>query len=779
MKFHIPMIALLLTLVLAGQSATGQTIDEIQVYDSNGVPASPYAGSIVEVEGIIIERGQYSSGSHYILDDTGAGLSIYQSGSTVEIGDRVTATGTVGSFSGEIQLGTVSFDLISTGNSFYPEVMTVSQVLSTYENVGRFVWVTGTVTSKPDASNFFMTDGNSELLIYIDSTTGIDLGAVDVGDLYQVVAPVVNYNTTIQLKPRFQADLVENPTQSGGMSIVLQGDNTISCEGTAALDFNYMPESGASGVKGYSIRVVADDAVAFSSADFAVNTLPPGDQGFYQVIENGPNDFTVDYVILGSDTGGIVTAETLFTLTVHGQLEGQALVSIAEAEFRDLDNLSMPVDYSATAMVVVDCGPPSMVGDVSLLGGHEQISLAWTDPPEAGLVEVKVLRACWHDESGISAYPGYGQVAGSAQPSQFANLEEYLASPEWTLVSIFPPGVGQFIDSISERGIYFYQLFGVDGAGNASVPLEQSPCTMNYVLGDVALPYDGLVDVSDITVLGDSYGEACGDTYYNGEADIGPTEDGSGTAIPLPDCQVGFEDLMIFSFTFGGQKSLDVPGQQCGRVVLSWASVSEGIWSLSLVEPCPSLKGIHLLDQVSGQGRITLERGALLDRQAGPIILEQAGGAELDIALVCLGAGQGLAGTGELFRVIAGEANLELTPVFEARGLSNEPLEIELQGSASQTLPRQIALGHNFPNPFNPSTSISFSLPRDQQVKLAVYSLDGRLLRTLLNETRTAGVHEVVWDGLDDRGRQVASGVYFCRLESGTFTAMEKMVLMK
>lgn len=211
MKKHLFGVALFTCLVAMGGIASAQTIDEIQVYDASGAPASPYAGQIVTVEGVIIERGQYSSGSHYLLDDTGAGISIYLSPSTVALGDRVTCTGTVATYSGEIQLSTPSFGWISGGNDYNnAEVMTVSQVLSDYENVARLVSVIGTVTDK-NASNFWFTDGADTLQVYIDSTTGINLGAVDIGDVYQVVSPVTNYNTTIELKPRFQSDLVENP----------------------------------------------------------------------------------------------------------------------------------------------------------------------------------------------------------------------------------------------------------------------------------------------------------------------------------------------------------------------------------------------------------------------------------------------------------------------------------------------------------------------------------------------------------------------------------------
>ncbi len=212
MKKHLFGVALFTCLVAMGGIASAQTIDEIQVYDASGAPASPYAGQVVTVTGVIFERGQYSGGSHYLLDDTGHGISLYQNPSPVSLGDMVSATGTVGSYGGEIQLGSVSFSLISSGNTVTPTDYTVSEVLSTYENVGHFASVIGTITEVNAPYTFFMTDGADTIKVYIDSTTGIDLGAVDVGDEYQVISPIVVYNAEIELKPRFQTDLVENPS---------------------------------------------------------------------------------------------------------------------------------------------------------------------------------------------------------------------------------------------------------------------------------------------------------------------------------------------------------------------------------------------------------------------------------------------------------------------------------------------------------------------------------------------------------------------------------------
>jgi len=85
-------------------------------------------------------------------------------------------------------------------------------------------------------------------------------------------------------------------------------------------------------------------------------------------------------------------------------------------------------------------------------------------------------------------------------------------------------------------------------------------------------------------------------------------------------------------------------------------------------------------------------------------------------------------------------------------------------GIGSIVRPVAFALEQNQPNPFNPSTTIRFGLPAEGAVVLAVYSATGQLVRTLVDETLTAGAHDVAWNGLDERGRTVASGVYLYRI---------------
>ena len=93
--------------------------------------------------------------------------------------------------------------------------------------------------------------------------------------------------------------------------------------------------------------------------------------------------------------------------------------------------------------------------------------------------------------------------------------------------------------------------------------------------------------------------------------------------------------------------------------------------------------------------------------------------------------------------------------------------------------PPSLLLAQNCPNPFNPRTLIRFELPRELEVRLTIFGLDGKRVRTLVSGTLASGSHDYYWQGRDAAGREVAAGVYFYRLEAGGYTQTRRMVLVK
>jgi len=101
-----------------------------------------------------------------------------------------------------------------------------------------------------------------------------------------------------------------------------------------------------------------------------------------------------------------------------------------------------------------------------------------------------------------------------------------------------------------------------------------------------------------------------------------------------------------------------------------------------------------------------------------------------------------------------------------AIGSSNEPVLID-------------ALYMNFPNPFNPSTTIRYSLKELKHVSLVVYNSLGQEVRKLVDTSQNTGIHTVVWDGKNDSGQKVSSGVYLYRLKAGSFVQTHRMMLVE
>ncbi len=139
---------------------------------------------------------------------------------------------------------------------------------------------------------------------------------------------------------------------------------------------------------------------------------------------------------------------------------------------------------------------------------------------------------------------------------------------------------------------------------------------------------------------------------------------------------------------------------------------------------------------------------------------------------------------------LAGNAVLKTHPLREGETIiiSNPQVNrLKLSNAVTTTIPQQFALLQNFPNPFNPSTTLAFQLLQDSQISLTIYNAAGQEVRTLVNKSFAAGTHQVEWDGRDNNGNLVSSGIYLYRMSAVTntgedasqFNQVRKMVLMK
>ena len=99
--------------------------------------------------------------------------------------------------------------------------------------------------------------------------------------------------------------------------------------------------------------------------------------------------------------------------------------------------------------------------------------------------------------------------------------------------------------------------------------------------------------------------------------------------------------------------------------------------------------------------------------------------------------------------------------------------------SNAGNLPKRFELLQNYPNPFNPSTNIRYEVPTASHISLVVYNVLGQVVRTLVEEELQPGRYEVTWDGRNDRGMSVGSGMYLYRFSAGEYSIVHKMLLLK
>jgi len=113
--------------------------------------------------------------------------------------------------------------------------------------------------------------------------------------------------------------------------------------------------------------------------------------------------------------------------------------------------------------------------------------------------------------------------------------------------------------------------------------------------------------------------------------------------------------------------------------------------------------------------------------------------------------------------------------------MAYDDLEFEILTVTGITpVPSGFALFPSYPNPFNPSTDITYDVPPDGgKVTIQIFDAAGRFVKTLVNSNKTVGRKTVTWDGRNDQGEQVATGVYFCRMAAPGYEKAMKMTLLK
>lgn len=333
---------------------------------------------------------------------------------------------------------------------------------------------------------------------------------------------------------------------------------------------------------------------------------------------------------------------------------------------------------------------------------------------------------------------------------------------------------------------------------NATAPsqyvyVEPFGTAVKAYLGDVANSTnqssgDGVIDQADLAIWSNSYwsgvtGFSGGLTNYKTKFDVGPTVDGTPFSLPVPDTKIEFEDLVIFSISYGLSASNALPKGETNPASIS-LSLGDAVQlgneiriPLRMHAGTSDVRALKLrFDGIAGNF-LGFEKGELLqDREESIPVFSMQQGSTLAIDLAVMGADvMPLHGSGDLLWLrFDAAADLRFTEA-EARTSLNRGIRVAMQHAVATG----VALEQNYPNPFNPSTTISFTLVSDAAVDLSVYNSLGQKVATILRGTAFAGTQQVTWNGTDDAGRALPSGVYIYRLSDGHTTLQRSMMLAK
>jgi len=448
-----------------------------------------------------------------------------------------------------------------------------------------------------------------------------------------------------------------------------------------------------------------------------------------------------------------------------------------------------------------DITSPAPPTDFVARPGHQKCKLSWKSPTgDPSFHKVMVRRNPW----AVGAYPEYDDdfptplgFPGNYTQGTFVcttSVESYRDSNNTTA---FP------------RNAYFYGAFSYDKAGNfSSVAASAEDTATNYWLGDVAGPgglnnYDGQVYYEDLTWFSTTFWKSHGQPFYQNQFDIGPTYNGSAKGIPMTDNIINFEDLSIFSINFDAvfpnmkiapifaEEEITGPlGLQLLVPATNYPQVGAAFKVRVLLRNNPDVvKSIHftLPYNASQLEFVRVEKSKLLQGTTWPVFFNGRDiDHNIDVNLALLGGEATIGGSGEIaiitFKLLQ-SGNLSLAfNLIDFRDNQNHKLLGDgkiLEQELSSELPSVYGLSQNYPNTFNPSTQIAYQLPQAGHVSLKIYNIKGELVCTLVNQYKEAGHHTVIWDGKNENGEEVASGVYFYRMVSNDFKATKKMIMLK
>ena len=438
-----------------------------------------------------------------------------------------------------------------------------------------------------------------------------------------------------------------------------------------------------------------------------------------------------------------------------------------------------------------DMIPPAPPTNLVATPGHNKVHLTWTNA-SSDYNHTVVMRTDWY--AGGHGYPEYDDSnAEGPYPTSLLTGDQVYTGTGSTQLDVSDL-------SNTTRDVYHYAAFTVDNAGNVSAASTGARST-SYWLGDLKSPFDGSVYFLDLVDFSSTYGLQQGNVGYNNQADIGPTHNWSPKGIPLTDSKVEFEDLAIFAINFDAVSPLTkdrpiltgIPIQRETSLRLAQRLTASTVdVFLYLDNPddlAKALIGDITFDPTKLEYVSTTEGRDLAESQLPIFFKALTSPKRVSVSAAVLGNGSTFDGSGLIatisFRLLSSvKPTVELTRA-DIRDKDNRCLVLEdlprpeAEAAADFDAPVTYEVGQNQPNPFNPETAIEYALPSATQVSVRIYNVVGQLVKTLVDDYQAAGQHQVVWNGTNENGERVASGIYLYRFETPDYQKTIKMALLK
>ena len=443
-------------------------------------------------------------------------------------------------------------------------------------------------------------------------------------------------------------------------------------------------------------------------------------------------------------------------------------VTVTEEPARAIDNIA---PLAVPSLSVLDA--PNDQGS--------RIALTWTlSPSDQVLQDVVAGVAGPAGAEPVVGVYGYNIYRRAASEDEFAQIGQVDA------------GVASFVDETALNGVrYTYQVRPYDLDNETGSDIEQTAMAVRNLVVDSEgrtlfglFGADNSIGFDDFFIFADNFGLTAEDAGFDPAFDLAPSE------------MIDFDDFFVFADNFGrstaaaGKRVPMLAGLNAdARMYLDARTampiVGEDFVLDVRVADFAAIKGYGLQVQYDASMLTFVE--VLTDQPLGgsefatpQVLADQAG--VLTVATHGDIVSDGEVALSLVFRATT-EIENTLIEIIDNQTYDSEfgfnrlalPAPVQLQ-----TRPEVFALANNYPNPFNPATTIKYALPQAADVELTVYNVVGQPVRTLVAEHQSAGRYVVEWDATNDNGHRLASGMYFYRLEAGgDFLEIKKMLLLK